>query len=103
MPNSELLWEEKEKNILNGKTLQKNLILALNLKHKEFLDTLKICAYDKKCVEKSVNIEKELMRNGRVINKLDIVIASICLSHEAKIITLDRDFSKISELKSAIF
>jgi predicted nucleic acid-binding protein len=69
---------------------------------KEFLNAIKIYPYDRDCVEKSVFIERELMQKGKLINKLDILIASICLAQGAGILTLDEDFKRIPGLKAII-
>ena len=68
-------------------------------KFREFFNSLRIFPYSRKCVEKSVNIEKALMQSGNLINRIDILIGSICLAQEASILTLDLDFNKIKGLK----
>ena len=67
---------------------------------REFLNAIKIYPYDKGCIEKSVFIERELMQKGKLINKLDILIAAICLAQDAGILTLDEDFKRVPGLKA---
>ena len=68
-------------------------------KLKEFFENIIILSYDFKSAEKSAEIEKELASDGRMINKMDILIASICIINNCSLITLDNDFKKIKDLK----
>ena len=47
-------------------------------------------------------IERELSRAGTKINRFDVLIAGICKSHGAHLVTLDTDFSKIKGLTVTI-
>ena len=47
-------------------------------------------------------IEQELTRAGTKINRFDLLIAGICKSHNAHLVTLDADFSKIKGLKVTV-
>lgn len=47
-------------------------------------------------------IEQELARVGHKINANDVLIAGICKANDATIVTLDKDFARIKELKSKI-
>jgi predicted nucleic acid-binding protein len=69
---------------------------------KDFFNAIKIYPYDKDCIEKSVFIERTLMQKGKLINRLDILIASICLAQGAGILTLDEDFKRVPGLKAII-
>ena len=44
----------------------------------------------------------ELKNKYPDINSFDLMIAGICISHNAKLLTRDRDFQKITELESTI-
>lgn len=66
---------------------------------KNFFEELEILNFDSRAAYKSVEIENSLRKKGKLINKLDIYIASICLIHDAQIITLDKDFNNIEGLK----
>ncbi|MBS3148033.1 type II toxin-antitoxin system VapC family toxin [Candidatus Woesearchaeota archaeon] len=55
--------------------------------------------YTKDCAVHSAQIERELKREGKLINKMDILIAAICKASNATLITLDKDFEKIKGLK----
>ena len=49
--------------------------------------------------EESSAVLRELNKNGTPINKLDIMIAGACLTQDATLVTLDKDFRRISRLK----
>lgn len=68
-------------------------------KLKEFFKDTLILSYDFESAEKSSEIEKELTSKGELINKIDIFIASICILNNCNLITLDKDFKKIKDLK----
>lgn len=70
---------------------------------KKFFKELEILDFGSEAAYKSVEIEEELRKKGKLINKLDIYIASICLIHNIPIITLDKDFNNIEGLKVNLF
>lgn len=47
-------------------------------------------------------IEQELARSGKMVNKMDILIAGICKANNAELVTLDKDFAKIKGIKTHI-
>lgn len=47
-------------------------------------------------------IERELARAGTKINRFDVLIAGICKSNNAHLVTLDNDFSKIKGLSVTV-
>ena len=67
------------------------------------IENLGVLDFSKEDAIKSIEIEKELSKKGQMINKLDIFIASIAINENATFISLDRDFSKIKELKLKLF
>ena len=83
------------------------LLLGANETDKEnifnFLERIDIFNYDEKAAIRSAEIEIKLSKKGTKINKTDLFIAGICLSNNTGIITLDKDFKKINELKTEIF
>ena len=47
----------------------------------------------------SASIFRQLAKQGKKINALDILIAGICISKKATLITLDNDFKRVPGLK----
>ena len=68
----------------------------------EFFNRIEVLPFDKEAALKSFLIERELSKRGAMINKSDIFIAGICQQHNLTLITLDRDFQKISSIKSIV-
>ncbi len=48
----------------------------------QFFRTFQILPFDEDASYKSIKIEEELSKKGKLIGKLDIFIASICLAHD---------------------
>lgn len=63
------------------------------------LEAINIYDYDGVSAERAARIYKELRKRGRMINELDILIASIAIAHDELLVTLDRDFKNIEQLK----
>ncbi|MBI4148040.1 type II toxin-antitoxin system VapC family toxin [Candidatus Woesearchaeota archaeon] len=64
----------------------------------EFLKNIEILPFDAAAAFKSSELELHLKRSGRMICKLDILIASICLVRNVPLITTDNDFKKVTGL-----
>ena len=47
-------------------------------------------------------IKDELKKSGQIISDMDLLIASICIDNNATLITADKQFEKIKELKKII-
>ncbi len=73
---------------------EKEAFVIGNLAHK-----MEIFPFTFVDAEKSSSIEKALLEKGTPINKVDVFIAGICISKQAELITLDKDFRKIPNLK----
>lgn len=66
----------------------------------EFLDTMTIIPYERRSVAATVRIQLELKSRGHSIGTMDELIAGICLSYGASIVTRnDEHFSRIPRLK----
>lgn len=65
---------------------------------KKFFDNVIIANFDKNSALRSVSLQKDLEKEGKLINKVDIFISSIAIENRLKIITLDKDFTKIKNL-----
>lgn len=68
----------------------------------DFIKTLQIFPFDTAAAYKSVGVEESLMKKGKPIGKLDIFIASICLVHDVKLLTTDKDFMHVTGLKAVV-
>lgn len=66
------------------------------------LDKMDIHDFDSRSSERSAIIYKELKKKGKMINELDILIASIAITHDELLITRDKDFKNIDNLKLLI-
>jgi len=73
---------------------ERNRTLARN-----FFEQLPIYAFTRKSAERSAPLENYLKATGTMINKIDILIASICLELSATMVTLDKDFMRIPKLQ----
>lgn len=65
----------------------------------KLLDGIELLNYDKDAAIKSAEIEKHLTKKGNKINKIDTLIAGICISQQKIIVTLDKHFKRIPGLK----
>lgn len=94
---------EKEAAATSAITVNELLIGAKNQQIvKDFLKTLHILSFDAEAAFKSVIVEQELKKSGKLIGKLDIFIASICLVHNIAILTTDKDFKNVKALKAVV-
>ena len=67
-----------------------------------FFNNMDVLPFDINSAMISFSIEKKLRKMGKLINKIDILIAGICQQHNLTIITLDRDFNKIKSIKAIV-
>ncbi len=67
-----------------------------------FMASLEIWAFGPSSAFESSRIKKELSRKGKSIDDIDIFIAGICISNNAKLITLDKGFLGIEGLEVEI-
>ena len=65
--------------------------------------SIKIFNFDLMAALESFQLEKNLIKKGKMIEESDIFIAGICLAAKAKLITLDKGFEEIKELDFKIF
>ncbi|MBS3139579.1 type II toxin-antitoxin system VapC family toxin [Candidatus Woesearchaeota archaeon] len=64
-----------------------------------FLQSVHVLPIDLDVARKSILVEQKLERKGRLIGKLDILIAATCLVHNLPLLTLDRDFREVQDLR----
>ncbi|HLC81386.1 MAG TPA: type II toxin-antitoxin system VapC family toxin [Candidatus Nanoarchaeia archaeon] len=64
-----------------------------------FLQSVHTLPIDLDVARKSILVEQKLERKGRLIGKLDILIAATCLVHNLPLLTLDRDFREVADLQ----
>jgi predicted nucleic acid-binding protein len=67
-----------------------------------FLASLEAWGFDSASALESSRIKKELSGKGKSIGDIDIFIAGICMSNNAKLITLDKDFEPIEGLNVVV-
>ncbi|MBI2631893.1 type II toxin-antitoxin system VapC family toxin [Candidatus Pacearchaeota archaeon] len=84
--NEVLITANEEEKIAFEKIFEKSIILSFN----------------KESAYKSIEIEKELRKEGKMIGKIDIFIASIAVCQNISILTTNNDFKKIKGLKTII-
>lgn len=83
--------------------------LLVGLKEKErealnnFFKEITVFDFDKKAAEKSAEVERELQKKGRLVNKMDILIAAACLVHGHEFLTCDKHFLTVEKLKVHLF
>jgi len=82
--------------------------LLIGMKEKEvkmleaFFGEVLVTDFSKECATHSAVLERYLRKSGKLINKVDILIAGICFNHNYHLITCDRDFEKIKGLRITI-
>lgn len=69
----------------------------------KLLNTLKVISFDTNASLISVQIMKKLTNKGEKINLVDIFISSIAISNNYTLVSLDKDFKNINNLKMIIF
>lgn len=83
--------------------------LLVGLKEKErealthFFAEVTVFDFDKKAAEKSAEIERGLQKKGRLVNRMDILIAAACLVHDHDFLTCDKHFLTVEKLKVHLF
>ena len=79
------------------------VLIGVHEKNKEevlrFLQGFDILPFDARAAIKSVELERTLAKSGKPIGKLDLFIAAICIVHDVHLITTDKDFNNIKDLK----
>lgn len=54
-------------------------------------------------INRCINLNRTLAATGNMINESDIFIAGICQELDATVITLDRDFLRVPQLRVRVF
>lgn len=82
--------------------------LLVGMKEKEierienFLKFVSVAEFSKECATHSAVIEKHLREKGRLINRMDILIAGMCLHRNYHLIACDNDFESIKGIQTTI-
>lgn len=71
-------------------------------KMEEFIKNAYVFSFDKEAAKISVQIEKDLKKSGKMINKSDIFIAAICMQTNSTLVACDSDFKKVANLKCTV-
>ncbi len=69
----------------------------------KLLNALKVINFDTNSSLIAVQIMKKLTDKGEKINLVDIFMASIAISNNFVLVSLDNDFKKVDNLKTIIF
>ena len=64
-----------------------------------FLSGTRVLEVDRKVIERFASARSRLRRKGQLIDNFDILIAATALEFNLVLITDDKDFSKVSELR----
>lgn len=67
-----------------------------------FIKNAYVFSFDKEAAKISVQIEKDLKKAGKMINKIDIFIAAICVQTNSTLLACDNDFKKVANLKCTV-
>ena len=59
---------------------------------------LEILPLDAEAARRAARVEQELERKGALIEKMDMLIAGVCLVHDVPIITADKGFQRVAGL-----
>ena len=82
--------------------------LLVGMKEKEiekierFFKLVSVAEFSKECALHSSVIEKHLRKKGKLINKIDLLIAGMCLHRNYHLITCDNDFQNIKGIQTTI-
>jgi predicted nucleic acid-binding protein len=68
----------------------------------KFLSGIFVVNFTKESATYSSIIEKHLREKGKLINKMDILIAGVCLHKNYHLISCDKDFEKIKGIQKTI-
>ncbi len=64
--------------------------------------TMRVLSHDAEAARIGAAIEQDLSHSGKKIGRADVLIAAICIVHDAALVTLDADFKNIKKLKLAL-
>ncbi len=56
---------------------------------------------DKRDFERSIEIARKLVQSGKPVGGIDIIIASMCINRNARLITKDKHFGYIKSVEPA--
>ncbi len=63
------------------------------------LEKMNVYQFDANAADACAHVYKGLQKKGRLINELDVLIASIAISHNETLVTRDGDFKSVEGLK----
>lgn len=61
-----------------------------------FFKTVELLPFDREAASESLDIEQQLRKLGRPVERVDILIAGICKKHRIPIVTCDSGFTHMS-------
>ncbi len=71
-------------------------------KTERVLAQTEVLNFDKESAKISAELLKNLTASGKTVEELDLFIAAICLKHKTPLVTLDKDFERIPNLRAII-
>lgn len=83
--------------VLVGALTEKDRFVAEGI-----FSTMQILEHNALAARIGAKIEQELVKTGRRINDMDVLIAAICKANNGELITFDRDFARIRDFKARI-
>lgn len=86
-------------------TINEALANTKEKEHEAFMDFFKasrVLSFDSIAAYESARVEKKLAQKGKLIGKMDILIAAICLVHNLPLVTCDNDFKKVEGLNVTV-
>jgi len=69
----------------------------------DFFKGITIIPFDAEASYMSIQVQSGLRRKGKMLAKLDLFIASICVLHNLKLFTTDSDFKSVDGLVVSVY
>jgi predicted nucleic acid-binding protein len=67
------------------------------------INSLRVCEFSKKDAQKAAELQIDLEKKGKIVNKTFIMIAAIALNERAYLCTLDKKFYDLKDLGLKLF
>lgn len=83
--------------VLAGASSDKNRFVF-----EKIVSSMQILEHTSDAARAGAEIQRELKRSGQMINPFDILIAAVCKSNYAQLVTFDNDFARVKGLKTII-
>ena len=98
-----IIQEVKEEDVTSTTICEVEVLIGTKGKTEEYarklFSEMYIFEFTKSAAKKSIDIAKELKREGKSLVGADIFIAGICKEQDATLVTCDKGFKEIKGLK----